>query len=376
MGKCVVIFKKIVNAIINTNQQNQQATKYPLVLVSNPIKESVNNDGEAERNMPRQDYLEIARLLKGNVVGTKTGGGRGQRFLHRFEKLARLNIEEAYWASRHVNNHTTILSTSEKIAIPLAALLAAKRYHIPHVVIAHRLSSRFKQSLFRLWPLHRSFSQVVCISRAQANYAVKEMGLPETAVTFIHDKVDHKFFFPMPKATNDYILAVGQERRDYRTLLKAVTGTELKLIIVASSLWSNYCGLNNSKLPENVTIMRHIPYLHLRELYANARLVVTPLFDVPYAAGVNATLESMAMGKPHIVTRTAGICDYVVDNETGVYTPPENPQVLRQQILSLWHNNADICRLGTNARQAIDDGMNLDTYSQHIAQLVLEAGTS
>jgi glycosyltransferase involved in cell wall biosynthesis len=332
-----------------------------------------------KRDSPRQDYLEIGHLLGGDVVSTEPGGGFGHRLLHRFENYTRLNFSEAFWVSRHINQHTAVLSTSEKIAIPLAAILAVKRQHVPHVVIAHRLTSRFKHALFRLWPLHHSFSQVICLSRAQADFAVNKMGLPPDTVTFVHDKVDHHFFRPMPQAgptaqaDGEYILAVGRERRDYETLLAAVAGTGLKLIIVASSLWTGRHRMKADEVPENVTIVRYIPHLRLRELYANARLVVTPLFDVPYAAGVNATLEAMAMAKPHIVTRTAGICDYVVDDETGIYTPPENPQVLRQKILHLWHNPADGRRLGENARQAVDEGMNLDTYSRRIAQLVLEA---
>jgi glycosyltransferase involved in cell wall biosynthesis len=199
------------------------------------------------------------------------------------------------------------------------------------------------------------------------------MGQPPETVTVVYDKVDHRFFRPMSQAAGDYILAVGRERRDYRTLLAAVDGTGLKLIIVASSLWAGRRRMKVEDVPERVTILRYIPHVDLRELYANARLVVTPLFDVPYAAGVNATLEAMAMGKPHIVTRTAGICDYVVDEETGVYAPPEDALALRRQILRLWHSPADGRRLGENARQAVDEGMNLDTYARRIAQLVQDA---
>lgn len=363
--------------IIRTSPQNQQAACNPLVLVSNPV---INHDGEATGDAPRQDYLEIGRLLGGDVISMEPGDDFGRRLLHRFENAARLNFSEAFWVSRHLSRHTAVLSTSEKIAIPLAAMLALKRQQVPHVVIAHRLTSRFKHALFRAWPLHHSFSQVVCLSRAQADFAVNKMGLPPDTVTFVHDKVDHRFFRPGPQAAGDYILAVGRERRDYQTLLAAVAGTELKLVVVASSLWTGASGLwtgrrrmKADEVPENVTILRYIPHVDLRDLYANARLVVTPLFDVPYAAGVNATLEAMAMGKPHIVTRTAGICDYVVDEETGVYAPPEDPLALRQQILRLWHSPADGRRLGENARQAVDEGMNLDTYSRRIAQLVQEA---
>lgn len=357
-------------ATITINQKETQTVQAPLILVSNPRREKLP---PPMADAPRLDYLEIARLLDGDVISSEMGNSLGARFIHRLEQYSRLNFTEAYGVARELESYTAVLSTSEKVAIPLAAMLAAKGQRVPHVVIAHRLSSRFKQTLFRLWPLHRSFTHVVCLCRAQAEYAVQEMGLPETAVTFIPDKVDHRFF--RPTATwieGDYILAVGQEQRDYQTLLQAVAGTGLKLVIVASSLWSEDIALPEN-VAANVTVLHNISSQQLRTLYAKARLVVTPLFDVPYAAGVNAVLEAMAMGRPLIVTRTTGISDYVVDDVTGVYTPPENAPALRRQILRLWPDAAYRRRLGLNARLAVEDGMNLDSYTRRITQLVLAA---
>ena len=359
-------------AYITINQKETQTVQAPLILVSNPLRENLPHP---TADAPRQDYLEIARLLDGDVVSSEMGSSLGGRFLRRLEQHTRLNFTEAFGVARELEAYTAVLSTSEKVAIPLAAMMAAKGQRVPHVVIAHRLSSRFKQALFRLWSLHRSFTRVVCLCRAQAEYAVQEMGLPETAVTFIPDKVDHRFFRPAAAWTEgEYILAVGQERRDYQTLLQAVAGTGLKLVIVASSLWSKDVALPEDRAA-NVTVLHNISSQRLRKLYAQARLVVTPLFDVPYAAGVNAVLEAMAMGKPLIVTRTAGISDYVVDDVTGVYTPPENPPALRRQILRLWPDAAYRRRLGLNARLAVEDGMNLDSYTRRITQLVLAASS-
>jgi glycosyltransferase involved in cell wall biosynthesis len=294
--------------------------------------------------------------------------------LGRIEKRARLNFSEVMRVSRIVSHHNVLLSTSEKMAIPLAAMMAMARQSVPHVVIAHRLSSAFKTTLFRFWPLQQSFSKIVCVCRSQVDYAVNQLGVPETAVAFVPDKVDNQFFRPYSDSSDDYILAVGQEQRDYPTLFQAVAGTGIKVVVVASSPWS----ANRLRLEgvdaEEITFLNHIPHVHLRDLYANARLVVTPLFDVTYAAGVNAVLEAMAMAKPLIVSRTAGIADYVVDDVTGQYVPPQDVPALRDTILRLWHAPAARARLGTNARQAVDEGMNLDVYARRIAELVREVG--
>ncbi len=350
-------------------------SRKPLILVSNPIIDHDSQNGwGAGKQIPRQDYIEIARLLDGEIVAPRWNDTVWERVFSHIEKRMRLNFSEIMRNPRIIQQHSAVLSTSEKVAIPLAATMAVTRQPVPHVVIAHRLSSSFKRTLFRVWPLQQSFSKIVCVCRSQADYAVNRLGVPETAVEFVHDKVDNQFFRPYPDSTDDYILAVGQEQRDYPTLFRAAAGTGIKLVVVASSPWSaNRLQLEGLDT-EEITFLSHISHVHLRELYANARLVVTPLFDVKYAAGVNSILEAMAMAKPLIVSQTTGITDYVIDGVTGCYAPSQDASALRDAILRLWHDPAGRNRLGVNARQAVDEGMNLDVYAQRIAELVLEVG--
>jgi glycosyltransferase involved in cell wall biosynthesis len=263
------------------------------------------------------------------------------------------------------------LSTSEKTAIPLAIAARLRRENVPHVVIAHKLSSGLKKPFLRLWPLHRRFSHVICVSQAQADYAVGAMGLPPEKVTFLHDKVDHLYFEPSRNVDGDYILAVGNEQRDYDTLLAAVEGTGRKLVIVSSSPWS-YSKPVVRQNP-NVMALRGIPYDHLRTLYAGARLVVVPLKPVDYAAGANSLLEAMAMAKPVIVSRTCGLTGYVRDGETAVQVSPGRPRELRQAISSLWDRPERRQALGDLARQEVVDGMNIDCYASRIAAIMTSA---
>jgi glycosyltransferase involved in cell wall biosynthesis len=166
------------------------------------------------------------------------------------------------------------------------------------------------------------------------NYAIHQLGIPEEKTDFVYDSVDHRFFQPENIPVEDYILAIGQEQRDYKTLIEAVDGTGLKLIICASSPWSSHrLEIHNSSA--EVTVVKGISYLELKNLYARARLVVVPLFDSNYAAGVNTMLEAMAMGKPMIVTQSKGIVDYLTHDETGRFVSPARADEMRQAILSL-----------------------------------------
>lgn len=341
----------------------------PLVLVSNRLKiNELSGLKQLDDVAPRQDYVEIARQLGGRLAGYDLCDTAWYRWVRQIERRIRLDLVEAASAARQCSKHNVILSTSEKIAIPLAVLLSITKCKTPHIVIAHKLSSGLKTYLFRILQIHETFSHVICVCRAQADYAVNQLGIPESRVDFVYDKVDHRFFHPLKVNTGDYILAIGQEQRDYKTLLRAIAGAGIKLVVVASSPWST-SQIRMDEIGE-VSILSHIPYQELRILYAQARLVVIPLFAVDYAAGVNAALEAMAMAKPLIISRTRGITDYVVHNETGLYVSPGDAAELRDTVLSLCGQANELKRLGTNARQAVEESMNLDIYVDQVVRVV------
>lgn len=344
----------------------------PLVLVSNKVKSfQANGRAQADDLAPRQDYIEMGRRLEAHLAGYDLFDGRWYEWARRLEKGLKLDLVEAVWATRQWANHNLILSASEKIAIPLAALLKLSGRRIPHIVIAHKLSSGGKRQLLDLWPLHQEFSRLICICQTQMDYALTQLQIPASQVHFIYNTVDQRFFRPIKAETEPYLLAVGQEQRDYMTLLRALAGTGLKLIVVASSPWST-SQIEIDKIGE-VQVLSHIPYQELRSLYARARLVVVPLHEVDYAAGVSVLLEAMAMAKPVVISRTAGISDYVVPDETGVYAAPADADELRHRILDLWEQPTRLQRLGVNARQLVEEKINMDLYVEQVAQIVNEA---
>lgn len=348
-------------------------TKTPLILVGNRLGgDSARLRAPPSDAEPRRDYREIASRLDGNLLGYDAIDARWYRRLRWLETLTKFDFVEAVMAFNRRSQSNVIFSTSEKMALPLSMLSTLSDSGIRHVAVAHRLSSSFKSHLFRAWPLYRSFSRVITLCRAQAEYAVLTLDLPPSKVAFIYHHVDQNFFRPVRCNEKAYILAVGREQRDYTTLLQALSGTGLQLVIVSSSPWSS-SGRHND-MPQNVTTMSNIPYRELRALYAAARIVVLPLHDVDYAAGTTTLLEAMAMGKAVITSRSRGISDYVVDGQTGLFVQPEDPDELREHIQSLWGQPRRRTDLGVNARQAVEEQMNLDCYVDQVAAIVEEVG--
>lgn len=341
----------------------------PLILVSSQVKNfDQYTDDLANDLAPRVDYMEICQRLGGEVSGYGLFKTYWYALGRKFEKIVKIDLFESIQVSQRLSQYNVVLSASEKTALPLSMLLTLNRQSVPHVVISHHLSSNNKSYLFQIWKLYKSFDHIICVSKAQADFAIQKLEFPVSKVHFIYDKVDHHFFRPMEDEPEDYILAVGQEQRDYRTLQKALAGTGIKLIVVASSHWSTY------RLPvfgdKYTQIVKNIPYTLLRSLYARARLVVIPLNCVDYAAGANSILEAMAMGKPVIVSHTAGINEYIVDGETGVFVKPGDSTVLREKILSLWSDFPAQKQLGANARKAIETKMNLHIYVENVVEII------
>ncbi|MBK8047648.1 MAG: glycosyltransferase family 4 protein [Anaerolineales bacterium] len=269
----------------------------------------------------------MRRQLGADLLGISAEQGIWSDAVRRIQKSMRLDVVSALNAVLSGGQYSAYISLSEKVAIPLAMFTQGKAKRPPHIVVAHKLSSGGKRHLFQRLHLHQEFDHMITVSRAQADYAVDVLGMRPEQVDWVRDKVDHRFFRPELGRNGDFILAVGQEQRDYETLIGAVRGAGIRLVIVASSPWST--GKRAIARAENVTWLQNISYCQLRDLYAEARMVVVPLCNADYAAGANALLEAMAMAKAMVVTQTTGIDGYLEDGVTGLYTPPSDVLALR-----------------------------------------------
>jgi glycosyltransferase involved in cell wall biosynthesis len=240
-------------------------------------------------------------------------------------------------------------------------------------MIGHVLSPPKKARLHRALRLQRRVDTVVVYASEQRRFAIEELGYRPEQVVLSAFMVDTDFWRPdavAARPTRPLICAVGQERRDYPTLVEAVNGLDVDVAIAAVSPWSTYrdsaAGL---VVPPNVTA-RGYDLFALRQLYAQAAFVVVPLEEADFQAGITTILEGMAMGKAVICTRTSGQTDTIVDGETGVYVPPGDAAALRAAIERLLADPAEAVRLGANGRAWVLEHAAIDAYVERLAVLV------
>lgn len=273
------------------------------------------------------------------------------------------------------SRYDVVFSNGENVGIPLAALFALRRERPGHVLIGHRLSPRKKAPFLRA--LHPQMDAIFVYASTQQRYGEKILRIPGAKLHLIPFHADSRFYHPKPEAsTARRICSAGLELRDYPTLIEAVRGLDVEVCVAAASPWSKRRNETTGRaLPPNVSV-RGYAYPDLRDLYASSQVVVVPLYENDFQAGVTTLLEGMAMGKAVIVSRTAGQTDVVEHGVNGLYVPPGDPRALRDAIAHLLDHPDDAARLGRAARQTIESTMTLSQWADRISRTVEETGST
>ncbi len=192
-------------------------------------------------------------------------------------------------------------------------------------MIGHRLSARKKVLVHRVLRLHRRVDHVIVYASEQRRFAIETLGYPPDRVLLHPFMVDTKFWRPdhvvASLRSRPIICAVGQELRDYPTFVEAVRGLDADVIIAAASPWSKRADTSAGlDIPPNVTV-RACDQFELRQLYADAALVVVPLQETDFQAGITSILEAMSMARAIVCTRTTGQTDTIVDGRDREVRP-------------------------------------------------------
>jgi glycosyltransferase involved in cell wall biosynthesis len=328
----------------------------------------------ADGRAPRPDYLALAEAMEAellDVTEARRRLGAAGRLLGRLGGPGPLLA----WACfRQHHRYDTIITDGEQVGLLLALLWKlTRRRSCSHIMIAHILSVRKKVVLIRLFRLMRNIDRILVYSSWQQRFIRQELTFPHDRVMLIPFMVDTRFFdaaFVPCAATGDVICAAGLERRDYPTLIEAVRDLDVRVVVAAASPWSKQPDTTQGhELPANVDV-RSLGFVDLRALYAAAALVVMPLYDVEFQAGVTTILEAMAMGKAVITSRTRGQTDVIVDGQTGVYVPPGDPTALRAAITCLLDDPERAQNLGEAARAYVERECDVRVYADRIARLV------
>lgn len=327
---------------------------------------------------PRADYFEMARAFGADVMdyarARELSGANGARL----EKIGGANLMLAYACFQQRKNYRVIFTDGEQVGIPLAGLFKAfGRDGVKHMMLVHVISVGKKTAWLDYLRVASEIDLFVTYSTWQKNFIESRWHIPGERVAFTPFMVDSGFFSPERVGTSEnknqnakMICSVGLEFRDYPTLMRAVENLDVQVVIAAASPWSKRADTTQGQsVPPNVTVKKFNQY-ELRQVYADSQFLVMPLYNVNFQAGVTAILEAMAMERAVICSRTPGQTDVIVENETGLYVPPENADALRDAIRRLLSNPSDAGRMGKNGRRRVEQALSLDCYTARLAKMV------
>ena len=342
---------------------------------------------------PRRDFLELARRVAGRTLFASEGRRGGLR-----GRLLGPHVRQAWHAARAARSGDAVFADGEHNGIPLLLFLALRRRPVARVVmLGHLVGRPWKRALLWLGTRLGPPGALLVHSEAQADL-VHPWVARRWTVELVPYQVDADFW--QARAEPDrppLMVAVGSESRDYGTLVEAVRGLDVSLVIAAGSHWARSAATAQS-LPPNVTLLTGpLPFAELRALYQRASAVVVPLHDVANQSGVTTLLEAMSMSRPVIVTATSGQrevvrgplvhADGTLDRaatedrgphrfggvsaegeaDSGLYVPVGDASALRAALVRLTSDPASAARLGAAGRESALASFTLEMFSERLA---------
>ena len=363
-----------------------------LLTVSGTIKENIYEE-IIKKERPMADYIQMAETFGADLIDYPKARQATGKFGRILEKVGGANLVLAWACFQLRAQYKVIFTDGEQVGIPLAALFklfavlpfVTRSIRPKHLMIVHILSVGKKMMFFDYLKLYSHIDTFFVYSTWQKRFIEERWKVEPERVVLTPFMVDANFFAPqvtntpyrdsLPFKHHEWpvIAAVGLEFRDYPTLMKAVEGVEVNLIIAAGSPWSKR--VNSAEkyaAPENVLVKR-FTLDELRDVYAMSNFITMPLYHVNFQAGVTAILEAMAMEKAIICTSTPGQTDVVIHDQNGYYVPPEDPITWRYAIRYLLEHPHEALRMGKFGRWRIENEMSLDRYTERLNYYVQRA---
>jgi glycosyltransferase involved in cell wall biosynthesis len=269
--------------------------------------------------------------------------------------------------------YDVVITWAERLGLPFAFLLKLTGSRTPHVTLNSWISGGWKARLLKI--THSHISRILLWSSVQRDYAHNVLKIPADRITFIRYFADQNFWRPMPVDT-DMICAVGVEMRDYPTLIEAMRGLDIPCHIAAGLnrgiLYDTVAAIDRAgELPPNLTVGKK-NFGELRDLYARSRFVVIPLRATDTDNGLTCMLESMAMGKAVICSRTTGQVDVLRDGETGIFVPQGDSAALREAIVRLWNDPGLAAEMGRRGREFLLEHHTIEQFVSEVRRVAEE----
>lgn len=224
---------------------------------------------------------------------------------------------------------------------------------------------------------------------------LQDLGAPADRIRVINNGTDPDRFRPISEpsfrsrigaAGRPMILAIGRivPRKGFDTVIEAMpqvlrTIPDALLAIAGEGPFEAdlRASVERLGLSDSVHFCGRIPYDDLPEVYSSADVVAMPSrHEPPAVEGFGIVfLEANACERAVIGAHTGGIPDAVVDGETGLLVPPDDPPALAAALVELLSNQPLRERLGRQGRQRVLDAFTWDHVAGRVADVLAEVSS-
>ncbi|HEV8315902.1 MAG TPA: glycosyltransferase family 4 protein [Vicinamibacterales bacterium] len=289
-------------------------------------------------------------------------------------------------------------------AVRLLALLAARRIDIVHAMaptcyraagVAARVTGALRVVHLGYPPepgeLERSFvsgpDAVLGCYHQQAMEAAPEVArlAPRCRVIGVPNGIDLERFSPRPSAAaavrasfgvenRPLVLIVGHlsEVKGYPTFLRAARTIanavpDCAFAALGGETVSPGYGKVLHDMAVGLGLANRVRFLGWRPDVADVLQAADVVTLPSRAEGLPlAVLEAMACARPVVATPVGGVPDAVVNEETGLLVPPDDPRRLAAAILRLLRDRETAARMGAAGRRRVESSFSLESFASGV----------
>ena len=254
-----------------------------------------------------------------------------------------------------INKYDFIVSMSvinSVFLVFLQKIFGEKFFKFKHIVIdvgtTFYVGGTHKVVLSLLRFFYSSVYKILCYAKSSVEFWQSIIGVRNTE--FVHLFTNTDFFVKQENINvQEYIFSAGREGRDFSSLLDAVEGLGVKLIIVSDQ--KNYKKIRHKlQKMNNVEFYQEVDFDTYTKFLSNAKLVVLPLENTKYHPGQTVLIQAMAASKAVIATKSNGTIDYIDDGVDGFFVDFYDVKGIREKILFLLNNEEQRKIIEQNAR--------------------------
>lgn len=215
-------------------------------------------------------------------------------------------FDQAILLLPQLSKSDVVISTVDSAGLPLLLFKKIGILKQPLIYIStgliNEMEVRHSNWLVKFYVfLFSAANIIICHSRVEAKTFKKF--LPNSTVKFVPFGIDVEYF-KCTRKSGKFIFSVGRDRsRDYNLLSKVAKQLPDEKFIVVTSRPN----IKDIQFPPNVKLYFDIPYLQVKKLYCQAKLVFLPIREINRASGQMAFLESVASKNKVVIANTLGI---------------------------------------------------------------------